>query len=63
MERYGPGCMPNVAQPECPDLLRIHNGGPQGCKAPHTEYYGWLIARCLRREPPYENIDSHPIPN
>jgi hypothetical protein len=47
----------------CADLARIHNGGPYGCGSNTTEYYGWLIARCLRREAPYEKIDTFPIPN
>ena len=47
----------------CADLGRIHNGGPYGCNNSNTEYYGWLIARCLRRESPYENIDNYPIAN
>jgi len=46
----------------CPDLARIHNGGPFGCSAERTEYYGILIGRCLKRLPPYENIDSYDIP-
>jgi hypothetical protein len=41
----------------CPDLARIHNGGLYGCGTNTTEYYGWLIGRCLRREAPYETID------
>lgn len=46
----------------CQDLARIHNGGPYGCSAERTEYYGILIGRCLKRLPPYENIDSYQIP-
>ena len=46
----------------CQDLARIHNGGPFGCSAERTEYYGILIGRCLQRLPPYENIDSYPTP-
>jgi hypothetical protein len=42
----------------CADLARIHNGGPYGCSAKHTEYYGNMIARCLKRLSPYENIDE-----
>ncbi len=47
----------------CAALGRIHNGGPYGCGNNNTEYYGWLIARCLRREAPYEKIDTFQIPN
>lgn len=55
MTRYGGLCSTGNS---CADLARIHNGGPYGCSARHTEYYGNMISRCLKRQSPYENIDE-----
>ncbi|CAF1006915.1 unnamed protein product [Brachionus calyciflorus] len=56
MTRYSSFC--SLGSSSCARLGRIHNGGPHGCSNNNTEYYGWLIDRCLRRQAPYEKIDS-----
>lgn len=63
LKRYSSQCYADGGLARCQDLARLHNGGPYGCKAKNTEYYGWLISRCLRRESPYENIDTYPVPH
>ncbi|RNA32748.1 lysozyme [Brachionus plicatilis] len=55
MNRYSSFCSLGST---CAHMGRIHNGGPNGCANNNTEYYGWLIDRCLKRQAPYEKIDT-----